>query len=354
MASLTQSSIVARKIIRYGVYAVIFIIIARFTFKTAVSIYLKLFPPSPPEPTVGFGKLAKIPFPLKEVPTNISYKLEIPEGKLPEIPEQAKVYFMPPISAEINVEDQARARADKLGFKREGKMVVENIPNVWVFPKSGEPSNLTMNIITGIFSISYDLNANPQAISGIAPTPESAISKANSILSAADILANDIKNGTSTHEYLRIEAGNFIHAISQSEAQAIRVNLFRKSYADKIPNVTPEFPKESNVWFIFTKTKTIAAEYHYYPIDEKKVETYPLKTAEVAWEELKSNKGFITNLGDNKDSVTVRKVYLAYYDAGQYTEFYQPVIVFEGDNEFAGVVPAVTDEYYGAEAKEVK
>jgi hypothetical protein len=44
---------------------------------------------------------------------------------------------------------------------------------------------------------------------------------------------------------------------------------------------------------------------------------------------------------------TVRKIYLAYYDAGVYTEFYQPVFVFEGDKDFVGYVPAVTTDYYG-------
>ena len=44
--------------------------------------------------------------------------------------------------------------------------------------------------------------------------------------------------------------------------------------------------------------------------------------------------------------VVIREVYLAYYDAGEQVEFYQPVIVFAGDNNFIAYVPAVTADYY--------
>jgi len=40
-------------------------------------------------------------------------------------------------------------------------------------------------------------------------------------------------------------------------------------------------------------------------------------------------------------------VYLAYYDAGVPTDYYQPIIVFEGDQDFLAYVPAIASEYYG-------
>ena len=85
-------------------------------------------------------------------------------------------------------------------------------------------------------------------------------------------------------------------------------------------------------------------------LQENEFATYPLKTASEAWEDLKSGKGFIANLGDNNEGVLkIRRVYLAYYDAGVYTEFYQPIVVFEGDNKFTAYVPAVDSQYYGKE-----
>jgi len=96
--------------------------------------------------------------------------------------------------------------------------------------------------------------------------------------------------------------------------------------------------------------QVVAAEYHHFALDENKNGIYPIKTSEEAWEELKSGKGYIADLGDNsKGTITIRKVYLAYYDPGQYTEYFQPVVVFEGDNNFVAYIPAVINEYVRSE-----
>ncbi len=147
-----------------------------------------------------------------------------------------------------------------------------------------------------------------------------------------------------------------VEAISQSEANLIKVNLYREEYGPQdntLPNVTLD-PKEANVWFMLTGSgknqKIIAGEYHHFEIDTEKQSTYPIKTAQQAWNDLQEGKGFVASLGNNPDNViTIRKVYLAYFDPAQYTQFYQPVVVFEGDNGFVAYVPAVTDEFYGSE-----
>ncbi|OGM24240.1 hypothetical protein A2715_00170 [Candidatus Woesebacteria bacterium RIFCSPHIGHO2_01_FULL_39_32] len=354
MASLTSVSVSARKVIRYGVYAVILILILRFAFNVSLNLYRRFFPPRQPEPTLAFGKLPKLALPDRPTPQNIAYTLELPEGNLPTLIEQAVVYTMPPFQSDIEVVDNAKKTAQSLGFRPDGKVIVESIPNVYIFEKSGGLSNLTMNVITGVFSISYNINQNPSVVRDTASTPEAAIEFVRSFLEGAKLLQSDLSDGPATHGFLKYEAGKFVPAISQSEANAIKVNLFRKGYGAKnqdIPSVTPDMP-ESNVWFIVAgrSRQIIAAEYHYFPIDKDKIATYPLKTSEAAFEELKQGKAFITNLPSiTGGSVIIRKVYLSYYDAGQYAEYYQPVIVFEGDNNFYGFVPAVIDEHYGKE-----
>ncbi len=349
MATLTEASIVARKGIRYGIYLLIFLIIARYAFQTAVSLYRRMFPPPPPAPTVKWGKLPELPFPEKEIPENISFKLETVDGNLPSLSKQARVYFMPAKSSSINVIDQAKARSKEMGFDYEGKPVVETIPNVYVFKRGNSPSQLTMNIITGIFSISYDLNSDPTPLNSIPPSPETAIKRALAFLKSGGIEQRDLIEDGARHQYLRVEEGKLVPAVSQSEANLVKVNLFRAPY-EEIPSVSPKYPLEANVWFTLSGSggvrNVIAGEYHYYQIDEKKHSTYPLISSEDAWNKLKSGEGYISNIDSNDFEVVVRNIYLAYYDPGQYTEFYQPVIVFEGDNDFAAFVPAVTSEFY--------
>lgn len=349
MASLTESSVIARKVIRYAVYGIILILILRFAINLGVKVYRKFVPAPEPEPTLTFGKLPKLPFPETGAPSNLTFTLETPDGKLPVLPKQTEVYFMPPVTANIRALDTAKERAAALGFNSQGRLLVENVPNVYIFQKMNAPSTLTANIVTGVFSISYDISSDPSVISGLPPAPEVATAQSRSVLASAGLLAEDFKEARTSHEFLRIEGGKLVPAVSLSEADVIKVNLFRKSYGKDIPSVTARV-REANVWFMLSgagSRQVIAAEYHYFPIDAQKSGTYPLKTAQEAWDELASQGGFIASLGNNATGITIRKVYLGYYDAGQYTEFYQPVVVFEGDNDFSAYVSAITSNFYG-------
>jgi hypothetical protein len=354
MASLTSVSIGARRIIRYGVYLLVFGLIARTLFNIGHAIWLQIFPPPPPEATVTFGKLPVLPFPEKTSPEGLSFKVETADGKLPEFPIQLPVYSMPPIPQNIYALEDAKKIASALGFdSSNGKPLLESTPNVYLFTKRGVPSQLTMNIVTGVFSISYDIKQDPSILSGVPLSEDAAGDQIINYMRSGGILTPDIEKGRRTYQYLKADENSFTPEASLSEANLIKVNLFRKNFGPKdgYISVTPKMP-EANVWFLIgSGTKQIvAAEYHYYPVDESKSGTYPIKTAEEALDDLKNQKGFIVNRPDSSKDITIRKIYLAYYDAGQYAEYYQPVVVFEGDNNFLAYVPVVQNDYYGAEA----
>lgn len=350
MTPLTKTAILTRKIIRYGFYALVLLIIGRITLNLGLKLYQYFFPPPPPPPTVSFGKLSKIPFPEKEFPGDLTFRLETPEGDLPNFPDQAKVYFMPRVSPSLLSLDVAKKKASSLGFSTDAKKVTES---VYIFSHPRAPTTLRMNIISGSFSISYDLRESPEILEVRPPSPEVAASSVRNYLSSAGLLKEDL-SGPVTHEFLRIEENNFVKALSLSEANFVKINLFRREF-DNLPSLTDN-PNEANVWFLLSgerlrERQFIAAEYHYLPVNEERFETYPIKTAQVAWEELKSGNAYIANVGQAADvkNVTIRRVYLAYYDPSSATEFYQPVVVFEEGVEggFSAYVPAVISEYYG-------
>lgn len=354
MATLTESSVIARKVIRYSLYSFIVFMVLRFTIFTSIDLYKKYFPEKP-KATLAFGKLPKLPFPIRETPKDFVYTLELPQAALPIFPELATVYFMPPFQRNINALEDARRKAVAFNFGRQEKQVAETIPNIYVFQSPKEPSNFTINIVTGIFSIGYNFDGNPQVLSQVPPTADGAYTRLSAALGGAGIYPEDFKNVPAITKFIKIENGQFNEVTSLSEANLTKVNLFRKNYGEKedIPAVTPNFP-DSNVWFMFTgkSQNAVVGEYHYFPIDTQRIATYPLKTADTAWSELSSGNAFVANMGNPQtNNVTIRKVYLAYYDPGQYTSFYQPVVVFEGENSFAAYVPAVPDDYYGAEIK---
>ncbi len=347
MTKLTQVSIVTRKIIRYSIYGLIGIIILRGTILGAIRVYRHFFPEPPPPPTVTFGKLPKLPFPKKDVPNNLQFRLETATGSLPKFPYTVKVFYMPKISPTLLSLDYTQNKAASLGFDGEQNKITET---VYSFKNTRYPAELKISIATGVFSISYNLAEDPSPLNKRPPTPEIAAAKARSFLSRGGLLAKDL-SGPTTTEPVKIEGQKIVGTISLSEANFVKVNFFRKDY-DQYPAVTPD-PEEANVWLIVSgesqrEKEIIAGEYHYFPIDETKYATYPIKTAQEAWNELTSQNAYIASLGENTDQqITIRRVYLAYYDAGVQTDFYQPVIVFEGDRDFKAYVPAVTSQYYG-------
>jgi hypothetical protein len=347
MASLTQVATSTRKTIRYALYSVIALIIARYLFLAGVRVYRYFFPVPPPAPQVAFGKLPKLPFPDKPPAEGLSFTLETPEGGLPKFSYQAKVYYMPKVFTGLLSLDIAKERATKLGFSPDGAEITET---VYKFPHPKSPAELQISIATGVYSISYNLTADPSPLQQKPVAPEVAASKVRSFLSASELLPKDM-DGPSKSEYVKLVNDKIVGAISLSDANFVKVSLFRRDF-DNLPGLTPD-PSSGNIWFIVSgvtekERQMIAAEYHYFPVDETKSSTYPIKTAQVAWNELTSGKVFLASLGTSENkNITIRRIYLAYFDAGTEMDFYQPIFVFEGDNGFIAYVPAVTDSYYG-------
>lgn len=350
MASLTKVSIISRKIIRYGIYFVILAVVARYSVQIGVEIYQRYNPEPPPPPTVGFGKLTELPFPEQEFPEDLTFTLETPEGGLPQlIPEgeSVPVYFMPKLTTRLGVEDEANRKASALGFGSSGEPLTESISNIYIYRRGGQPQTLLINIITGIFSVSYDLNSDRSILDGIPPAEGAAVENVKNFLRGN--LDPDISQGRSVVRYYRIEGSELIEAESLSEADVSKVNLFRRNYSEfELPSYTPE-AIQANVWFnVASGGRIVNGEYHYYGIDQDQSETYPIISAEEAFNRLRDGNAFIANIDeDSGNEIVIRRVFLAYYDAGQYTEFYQPIVVFQGDNDFYAYVPAVTSEYYG-------
>lgn len=356
MSSLTKVAITARKTIRYTLYFIVFLTIGRILFNAGVSIYLKIFPPGLPDPTVKFGKLTKIPFPLSTLDPKLTYTLETPTGTFPtDISTQAKVYFMPKINSNLLSLDTAKAKANALGF--DDPNPIQESDSLYKFRNPRYPSIMEINIITGAFSISYDLTADRTPIDVRPPAAEVAASQFRGILSNANVLSPDLSDGPMLPNYLKLTSGKLENVLALSEADVVKVNLFRKSY-DNLPSVTTD-PAQSNIWAIVSggqqkDQRIIAAQYHYYPVDESQYSTYPIITPQEAFAQLQGGKAYIASMGKYKDgdSLKIRKIYLAYFDPDSSSDFYQPVYVFDsGDsdptNSFVAYLPAVSPTYYG-------
>ena len=346
-ATLAQTTFFTRTFIKYGIAFIVFLFVARVLWGVGIKVYQHYFPPPPTPPTVLFDKLPTLPLPKnQEGAKPPGFSLELPEGDLPKLPATIPVYVIPKRSAYLGALDEARKISSSLGFSQNEQSVSTS---TYRWKHDREDITLEMNIITQAFSISSELYNDNELLAQRAPNQNTAVSHAQTFLSRATLLPKDFKDGRASTTLIKNESGNLTVAQSLSDAQFTKVDFFRQNYND-FPLVTSS-PDHANVWLMVSGTTNpakniIAGEYHYFPIDGSQSSTYPIKTSQVAWEELQGGKGaFISPPQDS--SVTIRRVYLAYFDPADYHPFLQPVYVFEGDNNFTGFVPAVENDYYG-------
>lgn len=355
MANLGETAIIARKAIKYGGVALVFLMVGRIVLTASVAYWKKLHPPPPPPPDVLFGKLPKIVFPQAEE-TNFTYKLETPTGGLPtRLPNQFKVFFMPIKKASLLAYDSAQAVATRLDFIQEAKKLSETEYR-WD-STDPIPSSLTINIITGSFVLDKRWQDDPSYTTPtIYYTDSQAVDRVYNLLSRVELLPDDIKEGKPTVSYLKADKDQLVSAASLSQAHFVQVNLYRAP-VDKVDVVNPR-KDQGLITAVLALQREDARQfvnltYNYFPVDLDRSAVYPLIGVAEAWARLQKGQGFIAGVKPNTTNVTIRDVTLQYYDADTPQQFMQPVYVFTGDPDFAAYVPAVTDAWLTAETPSI-
>lgn len=348
MASLTLTAYYSRKIIKYGSISLIALLILRSLFLTFRTYWKKVHPTPLPPPNTAFGKLPKLQFPERASIPSMNLKLENISGTLPKLPDRTKVFFVPKPYPNLLAWDKTKAWAKNLGFFQDPEKVEEF--GLRFTTEATPKTTLDINVLTKNFTLSYDWTNDLEILSQGNPPPESeAISLAKGFLQNAGVLTDDLLAGRGEVTYFKYSEGNLIKTLFFTEANFAQVNLFRQDI-DKI-KVFPPNPKEANVTVKLSAVKDrtrniIEVKYIQFPVSLENYATYPLKDTTTAWEQLKNGHGFIANLGNNPSAnITIRDVYLAYYDSNEPQTFFQPVIVFEGDNDFYAYVSAVSDNW---------
>ena len=346
MSNLTKISYYTKKIIKWGIIGSLGLIIFRLIFSVGKDIWEQFYPPAPPPPTVAFKKLPRLQFPEKESLEDLEFKLETPTGTLPSFLNQAKVYLMPAKKPGFLGPENAKKQAAKLGFSEDPQIISEKIFR-WT-RKSPLNSTLEMDIFSETFILSYDWQLEKVILAQQSPpNKDQAIKEAISFIQKMGELNNDLIEGRTEATYFKTIGSKMIPAPSLSEADFTKVEIFRKDI-EKSPVLTADMEK-GIVSLILSGAggakRIIKAEFNYFPVDYDLLATYPIRSSAEAWKELESGQSFIASWkGTGK--VTIRRVYLAYYDSWEPQGFLQPIFVFQGDDDFFGYVPAVSEEWF--------
>lgn len=345
MGTLSETAVTTQKVIKFSIIGIAAIIFLRVSWVTISRWWAARHPAPPAPPTVSFGKLPKIVFP--ESQREVKVSLETITGTTPELADQGVVYLVQTQKAGLLALDKAKEQARRLGFLQEPTALTEED---YRWANEGRlPETLEMNIITGSFTLRKNWQRDPTILlEKNLPGKEEAVIEAKSFLQQAGLLTEDLKQAEAKVVYLKVSGSTFQSAPSLSEADLVRVDLFRAP-VEEFPFLTPN-PDEGIIYLLLSGSRTnykrvIEVVYRYFPVNYENSATYPLKPSSLAWQELEKGQGFIASLDKGITEVKVRKVYFGYFDPYKSQEFIQPIFVFEGDYHFKAYVPAVTPEW---------
>jgi len=346
--NLTYITHLGRQAVKYGFIVLVVIMVGRVSLNAFVEFWKATHPEPPPPPTAGFGKLPKIDFPKQsEKDKPKQYSLETATGRTPNFGDRAKVFFVPQAKANLLADNRARQIAASYGFIFEPEMLDAQTYR-WTKTQPLE-STLQVDLQTFHISLRTDYLSRPDLLlNNSLPDEYDAVELVKGFLKRSDSMPIDVASSAGDITFLKALGGDLEEAASLSDADFIRVDLNRYPIDDQFRMYSPEGYKGSISAVLTGAFKSnqsvVEIDYQYFNIDYFQVETYPIKTSQVAWKILQAGEGFIVNKGE-KDEAVIRNVYLGYYDSWEEQKYLQPVFVFEGDDDFLGYVPAVDSAF---------
>lgn len=342
--SLTQTAYTSRKIIKFGGIGLIAISLLWSITKIIYKAYVTANPPYYP-PTIAYGILPKITF-MDQKTEPKTFIFELPNDEIPTFTDQTRVYIIYRPNTTFLALEEDKKTAASFGF---GMKPTEIKPGIYEFRDDVLNKILTVNVLDGDFKMRYPyLTDQLLLVSEDLPTKDKAIDIALTFLSQGNKLTDDLKNGLKRVTYWIIQNGAITATESQSQANSVRVDLFREDLND-LKLLSSNYDKTSvSILISGSKTesrKIIEFNFKDISIDRESYATYPIKTAQEAISSINSGNYWTAVDVENKE-VVIRRMYLAYFEPNALTNYLQPIFVFEGDNGFVAYVPAIKSEYF--------
>lgn len=344
-SSLSHVTASGRRAVIWGAIALVVLILGRSLLQFSVSTYRALNPPPTPAPTMGFGVLPAPTFPSQlSEDRPADYEIGTIGGRLPNFGTQIAVYFIPSSAPNLVALDRAREKANSLGFLLPPEKVTNE---VYRWRRSQPlPASLELNIISGTLDLRVDWASSVTLLTQRdIPRPEAVRSRSRELMRQAGILESDVATAEPELTYVRALAGELRNVSSLSEADFVRAEVYRVA-PQNIPTVTSQ--RDQGVMsFLYSGSQEqgeslLAFRSQYLPVSWSTFHTYPMISGDTAFTLLRAGGGYISSpLPEGKTTAVIRTVFLAYYEPSSPQNYYQPVYVFDGDDNFRAIVPAL-------------
>ncbi len=317
------------------------LILLFLVFKGGAMFKDLFFPTPPPPPDLKFGKLPEVSFPAQNPVSGVEYRINTLTGELPVLTDRIKVYKIKRDKPSLTALANSRNSVSQQGFTQNETKISESVYQ-W---NNDSGQQIQYNIMTNNFVISSNFLTQepPTSLTGVTGTTRGAYDYTLNYLNQLNEDTSDFDENRSTGTYLRIEGGQLVPVDSQGQAQFMKLSLFQKDI-NKIkvyyPGVTT-----SNMSFIYRDDSAYPtleqAEFTHLVPDLNNSGTYPIKTAEQAFEDLKKGNALINKTTSNS-TVDITDVALGYYLGDSEQEYTVPIIVFTG-KDFTAYVQAVAN-----------
>ncbi len=322
-----------------GALIVLFVIL-----KILLMIKEAIFPTQPPPPTVTYGKLSSAYFP-EGIKKDFTYEIDTLSGNLPTFTPSTAVYKMEQKGPDILAVKKASDRVSALGFNSKPLQISDF---VYKWRNESPPiQDLILNIKLSEFNLSSSfLNYEKDIQARNFTNKTEPIDTASKFLNTLGLYPEDIDT-----EKTKVEFANLSNGVISPTTRIVNSNVatvyFFQRAKNEIPIVYPQGNKSTMRLLVSAgelQNKVLDSKFSHQKILDESA-TYPIKTANQAFEELKKGNGYVAahNGGDNH--VLIKKAYVGLYYEGRIQKYLTPVIVFEGNNDFVAFVPAVTDEW---------
>jgi len=337
MPTLAQVTSETRTILKWGGLILGIILLIFIGFR----VYSAFFAPEPP-PTVAFGKIS-FQFPDKQAPQSLNYSIDTITGSLPTFPTQLKVHRIEEKEPDLLSLARATDKANSAGFGGEPIKLSES---VYQWKDEGAPARtLTMNIFSNNFNLISSFISDSTSLSFNTTGETGAILTSKSFIESLGLFPGDLDETKTKTLLFSINNFTLTPATSISSAQVIQVNFYQKNIND-LP-IFYSNPLVSPINFLVAEIDNnptvVEANFTYQRVLEENA-TYPIKTANEAFEDLKKSNAYFSTYAKTDDNILIKNVTLGYFLGDKKQSFLVPVIVFEGNN-FQGFVSAIRDEW---------
>lgn len=348
--TLSNINYFGRLSLRYGAIFLVVLMVGRVMWTALSNYWLKINPPAPPPPTVGFGVLPQINFlQQSDADKPQSYVLEL-AGSLSDQTDRATVFLMPKPVANLLADQRVKEIAGKYGFIFTPELISDS---KYRFTKT-QPLDMSFEInpLDLTFSLESNYLSKPELL--IANTekqpPEEfeAVDRVKSFLHNNSLISRDIATVSGKITYQKSLGGELNSAYSLSDADFVRVDLNRADIDGLYSVYTPAGEKgvisATIAGALSGASSIVELDYFYHPVDYINSETYPLRGVKAAWKTVQAGDAYIA-AGQGIEKAIIRSVELAYYDDFDYQRFLQPIYVFKGDEGFMAYVSAINTSY---------